>query len=95
MKSEANSYWVQGNRVFSLNGTLIADSETSKQELWKIQQSEVGLEALQAAGLAVTLASAEEERTGQETFECETCHQTFLSERSLGVHKKLHVAPRK
>lgn len=89
-KDDTNSYYVQNGKVFSLNGTLVADSETSKQELWRIQQTDMGREVLKYTGLEVTLAEAETEKTGTETFSCEICTQSFLSKKALGSHNKIH-----
>lgn len=93
-KSETHSYYVQNGRVFTLNGAMVAGPETSKQDLWKIQSENVGKEAMDAAGLDVTLAESESERVDQKVFACTTCGQSFLSVRSLSAHSSLHSAPK-
>lgn len=93
LKSEEQSIYVQGNKLFLLNGNLLADSETSKKDIWKLQQTSVGKDAVESAGLAVQLSEVQDEETDQKTFVCETCEQAFITARALGTHKKLHKDP--
>lgn len=95
VKDGKECFFVQAGRVFNSSGYVILSAESSKKDIWNMAQTEMGAQAVAAAGLTVPQSEVkEEERNGELIFQCKDCPKSFQSQESLTNHVKIHKPPK-
>ena len=93
-KSKDGCYFVQRGMIFALSGLKVADSETSKKEIWNIQQTPIGRSAAEHAGLAVSLNEVDVTPDENDVIvQYPDCEKSFKTQQALNRHKVVHKAP--
>lgn len=94
-KDATECYFVQGNKVFSNSGMVLLGPESSKVDIWNIQQKPIGKMAIERAGITVQQVEAVEEARGTDVFPCTVCGKSFRSPQGLAVHNHAcHSTPK-
>jgi len=82
-KDAHRAYFVQNGRIFNLAGFTVIGPDSSKKDVFLLQQEAVGKLAADAAGLTVTSLDAQD---GPEVWECGRCKRGFKSSHGLNIH---------
>ena len=86
------TFYVQDEKVFTLNGSLTLSADNSKRDIWNFSaSSEIHKAAVDAARLTVTVEDLEVEGSSDDVkHKCPDCPREFKSEGSLRSHSKFH-----